>query len=45
VFGKEGYNPYINYGGLNFSILFTVSIIIATLITKSKPNAKIKHHI
>ena len=44
VFGKESYDPNKNYGGLSFSILFTVSIVIATLITKSKPNTEIKHH-
>jgi peptidoglycan/LPS O-acetylase OafA/YrhL len=45
VFGKEGYNPNKNYGGLSFSLLFTSSIIIATLTTKSKPNTEIKHRI
>lgn len=35
VFGKESYNLNNNYGGLSFSILCTVSIIIATLTTKS----------
>ena len=44
MFGKESYNPNKNYGGLSFSILFTVSIVIATLITKFKPNTEIKHH-
>lgn len=34
VFGMESYNIDKNYSALSFSIIFTVSIMIATIITK-----------
>ena len=34
VFGVESYNLDKNYSALSFSIIFTISIMIATIITK-----------
>lgn len=36
VFGKQAYNLEKNYSGLTFSIIFTISIVLATSIIKLK---------